>query len=84
MKPLVAIPTKDRSRIILSKGNWRHTIPAGDLPKWIALYASLRDRLAPKSKSGRPEGPGKYSAVYGPDLKALEAVRKTLAAEDAT
>jgi hypothetical protein len=51
--PLRAIPTRDRSRVLLVKTAWLHTIPADDLPRRIGLYTDLRDRKAQRDAKGR-------------------------------
>lgn len=47
----------------MRRGEWRHDIPAADLPKWVALYRSLRDRTG-----------GKFAEFHAPAVTALEAV----------
>lgn len=54
----------------MSKGAWSMACPVSDLPKWIALYRTLRDRGA---KAGEP---GPHAACYGPDVIALEKAEK--------
>lgn len=62
-----AIPTLDKSAVIFASGDWRMRISVEDLPGWVRLYRSLRDRLN-----------GKYSKFYVQPTEALESAAKTM------
>ena len=63
LAPLKAIPMHDGAMVSMRRGDWRHDIPATELPSWIGLYHRLRDR------SG-----GKYAQFFEQPVAALEAV----------
>jgi hypothetical protein len=62
-----AIVSRDKSRVIMVDGNWRHTIAAADLPKCTKFYRDLHDRKG-----------GAYAKFYVAPLEALEAAAAQL------
>lgn len=78
--PMKVIVTKDGGRVVMAKGEWRQTVAAADLPRWIRLYRGLRDRNAPHDKAGRPTALGPFARFYAADVEALEAAQRKIAA----
>ena len=64
---LRAIPTLDKSAVVLVKGSWRDRIPAEKLPVYVRLYRDLRDREN-----------GKFARFYEQPTLALEACAKAM------
>lgn len=62
----------DRATIEMRHGDWQHSIPVGDLQRWLRLYRGLRDR------KGQVGHAGPYAAHFLPGIAALERVAAQL------
>jgi hypothetical protein len=67
LSDLRAIPTIDKSAIVLVKGAWRDRIEVAKLPGYVRLYRALRDR-----------DNGRHAAFYVQPTDALEACAKAI------
>lgn len=65
----VAAITKDRSRVVMKQGTWRHTIPAEQAKDWLQMYRKLWGRKATK-----PGDPGPYARFYERTVEVMESV----------
>ncbi len=65
----IYLPAKRTIRI--RKGAWSIEISADDLPRWLALYRTLRDRKN-----------GAFREHYVSDVAALEAVQNQIRGKD--
>ncbi len=65
----VAAITKDRSRVVMTRGTWRHTIPAEQAKDWLVMYRKLWGRKATK-----PGEPGPYARFYESTVARMEKV----------
>ena len=72
---MIATLSADRGSITMRAGDWSHTIPAAELPRWLAFYRALKTR----GGKGRGE-PGPYAAHYAGPIAALERVEKVIKA----
>ena len=65
----VAAITKDRTRVVMKHGSWRHTIPAEQAKDWLQMYRKLWGRKA--QKRGEP---GPYAKFYERTVERMEQV----------
>lgn len=76
-EPFRAIPTRDRTEVLLRRGSWSLMVAAADLRRWLDLYRRLRDRNAPPAPAGAPVKPGPYHGIYAPAVTELESALRT-------
>lgn len=66
----------DGCTVTHSKGAWSESYPVAKLAAHLEFYRAMRDRLAPRDRSGKATGPGPYASSYADDVLALERVEK--------
>lgn len=75
-EPFRAIPTRDRSEVLLRRGAWSLLVKASDLRRWLDMYRQLRDRKAPPAVKGQAAKPGPYHDIHGPAVAQIEAAMR--------
>lgn len=72
-EPFRAVPTRDRSEVLLRRGAWSLMVKAADLGRWLKFYRDLRDRNAPPQVKGQTAKPGPYHDIHAPAVSQIEA-----------